>query len=123
MKKPYSLLVVDSNPFIRRLITRELGGCGYQVSDAANMTEIRDRLESAEPVDLIIVDPDLPDSDEAKSITHIHATRPDLPIVIHAYGSEGLPTGEQSQVIAIVRKCGSSIEDIKKMVGQILPLH
>ncbi|MGB5986112.1 MAG: response regulator [Desulfobacterales bacterium] len=123
MKKTYSLLVVDSNPYIRGFIKRELGNYGYQVAEAANIQEIRAWIQGTKPLDLIIIDPDLPDASETHIIHQIHAVRPNLPLVLHAFGVGDHSRGNRRGITAFIQKSGSSIEDLKKTIASILPLQ
>lgn len=62
MVKPHSILVVDDDPRVCRLLSRQLRREGYAVHTAANGSEMR-RLMRAEQPHLVILDLMLPDED------------------------------------------------------------
>lgn len=56
------LLVVDDDPDIRELVIQQLAREGYALNAAGNVAEVRATL-AREPVDLIVLDLNLPDGD------------------------------------------------------------
>ncbi|MEJ2078729.1 MAG: response regulator, partial [Acidobacteriota bacterium] len=82
-----TLLVVDDEPKIRRILELSLSDLGYRVLGAANATEA-ETLLSEEPVDLVLADLQLPDRSGIELLERIRAAHADLPVIlITAYGS------------------------------------
>ena len=86
MSEP-TLLVVDDEPNIRRVLELSLGDEGYRVLTAATAAEAS-RLLAAERVDLVLTDLQLPDRSGLELLADIRASRADLPVIlITAYGT------------------------------------
>jgi two-component system, NtrC family, response regulator AtoC len=82
-----TLLVVDDEPNIRRVLELSLGDEGYRVLTAATAAEAS-RLLAAERVDLVLTDLQLPDRSGLELLADIRASRADLPVIlITAYGT------------------------------------
>jgi CheY-like chemotaxis protein len=75
------ILIVDDEANIRDLLTRFLGGSGYNVTAVASPA---DALEAArrEPPDLIISDLQLEDADGLEMIAKLKAALPDKPVIL-----------------------------------------
>lgn len=56
-----SLLVVEDDPVLNRLLVKTLGKCGYDVDSAASWQQARERIAVFAP-DLVLLDVNLPDS-------------------------------------------------------------
>ncbi|KAA9004239.1 response regulator transcription factor [Paenibacillus spiritus] len=75
-----TMLVADDDPHIRSLLRQVLTGEGYQVLEAADGLEARERLEAA-PVDLAILDVMMPGLDGLELCRIIRDTY-DIPIIL-----------------------------------------
>ncbi|HEU0301081.1 MAG TPA: sigma-54 dependent transcriptional regulator [Longimicrobium sp.] len=86
MSEP-TLLVVDDEPNIRRVLELSLGDAGYRVLTASTAAQAS-RLLAAERVDLLLTDLQLPDRSGLELLDEVRAARPDLPVIlITAYGT------------------------------------
>ena len=65
MKKEYKILIADRNSHVREFLKREMLAEGYIVQLAENGREVLKWTYSREPIDLLILDPDLPDAEES----------------------------------------------------------
>ena len=118
MKNQYTILIADRNSRVRNFMGRELTAAGYRVRLAQSGREVLELAHNAEPPDLIILDPDLPDIDEASLFAGLQNRSPLLPIIIHALLP--LHNSKVRRVEAIfVEKQGNSIEDIKAVVEKM----
>lgn len=82
-----TLLVVDDEPKIRRILELALGDLGYRVLCAVD-AESGERMVAAEPVDLVLADLQLPGRSGIELLERIRAAHPDLPVIlITAHGS------------------------------------
>jgi two-component system KDP operon response regulator KdpE len=70
MSNAATILVIDDEPQIRRLLDGTLGRAGYRVAEAASGREALARLESLQP-DVILLDLGLPDRDGLELIPAI----------------------------------------------------
>lgn len=59
-KKPLSLLVLEDDPHLNRIIVHKLKGLGYEPILATNAQDAIDVLERGEPVDILWLDVLLP---------------------------------------------------------------
>ena len=120
MKKVLNILITDRNPHVREYLKRELMAEGYHVCTAKNGQGILLRIYSSEPLELLILDPEVLDADEVSFFEKLQDRIPDLPVVVHAFLSDysSLTTVLNSAVF--VEKSGSSVERLKCVVSDIL---
>ena len=120
MDRAFHLLITDRNPHVREFLKRELAAAGFNVRLARSGREILDRIYQRDPVDLLVLDPDLPDPDKSSILKKLKNRIPPLPVVIHSFATE-LPTCRKYlQASAFVEKSGSSVENLKQVIIQIL---
>ena len=120
MQKKFNLLIVDRNPHIRNFLRREMQAEGYHVQLARNAGEVLNIIYSLEPIDLIIVDLDLPGANELNLLKCLEDRIPPLPFVIHSdlfYYPES--TSQMSKAM-FVPKHGGSSETLKDVVWKLL---
>ena len=120
MKKIFNILIADRNPHVREFLKREITADGYQVRLAENGRQLIKCMFSKEPIDLLIVDPDLPDTDIASLFSKLRDQAPFLPMVIHTFLSEYTDHLKVFHEIPFVEKQGSSIDQLKKLIFRIL---
>jgi DNA-binding NtrC family response regulator len=70
------VLVVDDEPLIRWSVMSTLSDAGYEVIEAANALEARERADQTETLDFALLDVRLPDSDGLTLMRAIHARHP-----------------------------------------------
>ena len=122
MKTNFTLLIADRNPHVRTFLQREMTAAGYRVRLADNGREVLKWAFQGEPLDLIILDPDLPDADEAHVLEHLLDRIPMLPVIMHTYSSEyGIGLKDKKDVV-FVEKCEDSVEHLKQIANEILKL-
>jgi signal transduction histidine kinase/CheY-like chemotaxis protein len=79
--KSGTILVVEDDADVRRVIVECLGLIGYQVTEAANGTEGLAALAAAKP-DLLVVDYAMPDMTGAEVISKARAMVGDVPVIL-----------------------------------------
>ena len=85
--RPARLIVVDDDPDIRDLIVRQLQQEHYDVVPAGSLAELHDAL-AVHPVDLIVLDLNLPDGDGLNLCRELRAHGSDVRIImVSARGS------------------------------------
>lgn len=72
------------------------------------------------PLDLVLLDPDLPDMEESELLKKIAGRVPPLPVVVHAFDSEDTDYFLYLKQAAFVEKGGQSIEKLKQVILEIL---
>jgi len=81
------ILVVDDDPGLAEVIELLLTREGYAAERAGTVRAALERVDGAEP-DLVITDLKLPDGTGLDVIRHLHAERPELPLImITSYSS------------------------------------
>lgn len=120
MKTNFTLLIADRNPNVRTFLQREMTAAGYRTLLAENASEVIKLAFQRKPLDMIILDPDLPDADETHMLAHLMDRIPVLPIVVHTYPSEHGNDSKGLAGVIFVEKRGSSVERLKQVVHETL---
>ena len=120
MKRPFNILIVDRNRHVREFLRREMIAEGHRVRLAKNGKEALMQIYNHEGLDLVILDPDLPDSDELSILDKLQDRIPVLPVVIHTFLSEYSNNAFVLEHAAFVEKEGSNIDRLKNVVTEIL---
>ena len=93
---------------------------GYRVWFADTGWEVLKQVLQGQPLDLIILDPDLPDADEAHVLEHLLDRIPVLPVVVHTYPPEHGNISKDKNGVIFAEKEGSSVERLKQVVHETL---
>ena len=120
MEKEFKILVADRNQHVREFLKRELTAEGYRVWLAKNVQEVLKKVYYPETLDLLILDPDLPGIDKLVLLKKLQNRIPALPVVVHTYLADYTDYMNELSNLPFVEKSGSSVENLKKMVHEIL---
>jgi DNA-binding NtrC family response regulator len=120
LKRQFKILIADRNPHVRKFLQREMTADGYQVRLAESGRQLLQWAFNKEPIDLLIVDPDLPDTDIASLFSKLRNRIPFLPMVVHTHLSDYTDHLDAFHQIPFVEKHGSSIDHLKKVISDIL---
>ena len=121
MKEAFTILIADRNPHVRGFLQREMIKEGYSVRLAENAQELLKWAFQAEPLDLIIVDPDLPDAAISSLLQKLQDRIPPVPVVVHTHYPSHSPGPEAgADYWVIVEKGGSSVERLKQVASDML---
>jgi len=85
VKTNFTLLIADRNPNVRTFLQREMPAAGYRTLLAENAREVIKLAFQGDTLDMIILDPDLPDADVTHTLEHLMDRIPVLPIVVRTY--------------------------------------
>lgn len=114
------ILVADRNPRVRAFLQREMMAAGYRVTAADSARDVLRWAAERDRVDLVIIDPDLPDAEPEALVAELRRRRPQLPVVIHA-----LPDPERGPAdppaAGFVEKGARSVERLQTLVRALLP--
>ena len=88
MNMDFTLLIADRNRNVRNLLQREMTSAGYRVCLAENAHEIIKWAFHQDPLDLIILDPDLPDGDDSRILDVVLDRIPAVPVIVHTHISD-----------------------------------
>ena len=120
MQKEFNLLIVDRNPHIRNFLKREFQSEGYHIQLAKNGRELVDLIYGSTPIDLVIIDPDIPDVSQLNLFKSLEDRVPTLPFVIHSDLFDYLESTSHISKATFVPKRGSSSETLKDVVWNLL---
>ncbi|GBQ87958.1 two component response regulator KdpE [Acetobacter nitrogenifigens DSM 23921 = NBRC 105050] len=76
-----SVLIVDDEPAIRRLLKMTLSSQSWRIAEAGT-GEVALRMAAENPPDIVLLDLGLPDIDGVEVLRRMRASRPTLPVVI-----------------------------------------
>jgi DNA-binding NtrC family response regulator len=116
----YTILIADRNSNVREFLHREMADEGFKVLQAEKGKEVIKMVYQCSPLDVVILDPDLPDMEEIGLLKKIGARIPPLPVVIHAFDPEETNYLMYLRQAAFVEKGGHSIEKLKQVVFEII---
>jgi DNA-binding NtrC family response regulator len=116
----FTILAADRNPHVRDFLKREMTAEGFQVDLAKNAREVLERVYQNESIDLVIIDPDMPDASKEELLAQLSDRIPNLPVVIHSFSTDPAYQKKGPVDVTFVEKEGRSIEALKKVVIQIL---
>ena len=120
MKRQATILIADRNPHVRAFLAREMKVEGFRIRLAKNCREILDWVYHTEPLDLIILAPDLPDDEGQKILLKLYDRIPTIPVVRYAASSDYAGPPDDSESVSFVKKEGNSIEALKRTVFNII---
>ena len=110
MEKKFSafrVLVVDDEPLIRWSLAETLLDCGYQVCEAVDgQTALQVLTDAPTPIDVVVLDYRLPDSNDLKLLSTIRRISPRSQVILMtAFGTPEVVSGaEQLGVYRVVHK-------------------
>jgi len=116
----YHILVADRNPNVRELLRREMAGDSLSVQAVGTGRQLLRILNMDAASLLVIVDPDLPDTDCRTLVNLLSERFPTTPVVVHAFSSEDTDAHRFRHPVVFVEKSATSIERIKKAVADLL---
>lgn len=120
MKKVFTILIADRNPRVRGFLQREMSREGYRILLAENARDLLEWPPDKDPIDLVILDPDLPDAADAPLMSLLRQRMPLVPVILHAHPSHHLTEPEAVKPLIVVEKGGSSVERLKEVAGHLL---
>ncbi len=113
-------MIADRNPNVREFLKREMMTEGYRVRLAKDSREVLKWVFSQAPLDLLILDLDLPDAGEVELFEQINDRIPQLPVVLHSFKTDHANYPEGLITAVFVEKQGNSIEHLKEVVSKML---
>ena len=119
MAEKVTILIADRNPNVREFLKREMTAENYRVILADDGKTLLKKAFEFHPVDILIIDPDLPDMDSSDIVAKLKSRIPPLPVVIHTL-SEGDIDCRGFCSSIFIEKGSRSIEVIKKTIRDII---
>jgi CheY-like chemotaxis protein len=120
MRDSFTILIADRNRHVRELLRREFEADGYWVRLAKDGKQVWTIINSAEPLDLLILDLEIPYVDEVQILERLKDGEPPVPVVIHTFLSGDVKCSAVEKASAIVEKTGDNIDHLKSVVEEVL---
>jgi DNA-binding NtrC family response regulator len=117
------VLVVDEERLVRWSLGEMLTGAGYQVVDAQNGREARAAMADTEhPIDVMLVDPKLPDGDGLELVREARDRRLTYPVlVMTGYASvDTIETALSAGADRVILK-PFDLDDLLDLIRQVCP--
>ena len=119
----YHIIITDRNPNVRDLLRREMAAAGHAVQVAGTGRQLIRKLHMDISINLVIVDPDLPDTDPP-TLSNLLARRfPAMPVIFHAFAFDDMGRFPFCHPAVFVEKSAASIERLKLAVTDLLRDH
>jgi DNA-binding NtrC family response regulator len=120
VKTNATVLIADRNPHVREFLKRELAAAGFTVLTADSGRDLLQWAFGTTPIDLLVIDPDLPDMEPDVLLRKLAGRIPPCPLVIHTLPGEEAWATEPTPIVAYVEKAGRSIEQLKEVITGLL---
>jgi CheY-like chemotaxis protein len=120
MRDPFTILIADRNRHVRELLRREFEADGYRVLLAKDGKQVLTVINSAKPLDLLILDLEIPYVDGVEIIERLKDREPPVPVVIHTFFSEDVQSSAVEKASALVEKTGDNIGHLRSVVEEVL---
>jgi DNA-binding NtrC family response regulator len=122
VEKKISVLITERNSHVRDYLKREMEAEGYVVRLAENGHEMLKHVYHSDPLDVIILDPDLPDADVTGTLMILKDRIPRVAVVFHTFEQDWEEYGKILEDAVFVEKRGNSIESLKQEIFNIIKL-
>jgi DNA-binding NtrC family response regulator len=116
----FTILITDRNPRVSAFLQREMRNEGYGTRVVQSAREVLEWAFDRDPVDLIILDPDLPDTVDSHLLRMLRQRMPPIPVILHAHPSPGLTAPDAVTAFIRVEKGGNSVERLKEVAAALL---
>jgi DNA-binding NtrC family response regulator len=120
VRNHFTILVADRNRYVREFLRRELTGEGYEIILAKSAQEIQDLIYEKRDMHLLILDVDVPGAKELSILEKAQDRIPPLLVVVHSFFSDYREYASQSATTVFVEKTGSNIDQLKRVVSEVL---
>jgi len=120
VKEAFTILIADKNPHVRKLLKREMMAEGYGIRTAEKGRQVLEMIYRNEPLDLLLLDPDLVDMNGVDLLKKLQDRIPTLPVIVHAFLDDYDKIRMDFIEMTFVEKRGNSIEHLKPVVKKML---
>lgn len=120
MENRFAIMVADRNRNVREFLRREFEADGYAVQLAKDEAELFCFLDATAPLDLLILDLDMPICGGPELLEKLLERRPLMPVVIHTVLTEYIAHESMQKAAAFLEKRGNNIDHLKSVVLGVL---
>ena len=121
MSKRHLILIAERNPHIRGYLTRELSAAGYDVIPVKTLAELHHLVVSNQSVDLLVLDPDLPEDGQIQNLETLLAQIQTIPVIYHCLPGECPVYLDKRERAIFIEKSGTSVPALKAGIQSLLP--
>lgn len=115
------ILLVDRNKRVGVFIKRELEKDDHEVILVGTARALTGSLVKQKEFNLLIIDPDLPDSENSELSRIIRGNLSGIPVIVHTCLSEFVHEFNMLDIRANVEKRGNSADNIRSIIKQMNP--
>jgi DNA-binding NtrC family response regulator len=119
MKKKFTILIADRNKNVRDFLRREFAAEGYEIITARDGNQVLEEIGRKSPLDLIILDLEIPDADSSEILERAQTRTPPLPVVIHTFLTDEAERDSQNETKIYIEKSGN-VDYLKTAVADML---
>jgi DNA-binding NtrC family response regulator len=120
LQNNHVLLIADPKKNVREFLKREMHQNGYRVLTAKTGKEIMAVLKNDPSIELLIIDPNLPDVTDWSIFTLIENHTPRLPVIIHTYIQDYAEHVLTHGSVHFIEKRGNSVSSLRKIIEKVL---
>lgn len=117
MDRRITILIADRNPNVREFLKREMVSENYRVICAEDAKTMFKLALGPFMVDVLILDPELPDMEASEVLGKLSIQKPALPVIIHSFSEEN-GCAFLLESFVFIEKGGGSIEVIKRVLKE-----
>jgi len=115
-----TILVVEDNAGLRRIVVRQLGEAGYHVLEAPDAEEAMAIIDSAEPIHLLLTDVVMPGAMDGRDLARVAvARRPSLRVLLTSGFPDARWGGSSSRTGRLLSKPYRK-EELRRAVRDVL---
>lgn len=120
MARKKRIVIADRNRSLRSFFQRELAADGFEVFGVADEHSLLGVLRTEEPIDLLILDADLPTySTLAELVSMLHLHFPQLPIILQTFFAQDFKGANLDEIALLVEK-GEDPLTLKRAIFALL---
>jgi len=119
VEKKINVLITERNSHVRDYLKREMEAEGYVVHLAENGHQMLKYVYHSDPLDVIIMDPDLLDADVPGTLKVLKDRIPPVIVVFHTFEQDWEEYGKILDDVVFVEKRGNSIEGLKQVMANM----
>ena len=116
----FTILIADRNPHVREFLRRELVSEGYRVQVAKDGREVLMIINANNPLDLLILDLEIPYVSGLAILEQLQDRDPPLPVVVHTFLTEYANHPAVQRAPGFLEKRGNNIDGLKATVAQVI---
>ena len=116
----FTILIADRSRHIREFLQRELVADGYRVMTAKDGREVLELLDAKQPLDLLILDLEIPYVSGLEVLRRLQDEKAWLPVLVHTFSAEYANHPVVKKAAGFWEKRGNNVDGFKATVAEVL---